>query len=185
MIAIEHHLPDGSYVTSIYGHLGNSRRVAVGDIVRAGEMIGAVGSSGIENGGFKPHLHFGLRSGRMFEPDRNLFLMVVDGKPDVIKLVSLDENEVEVQTPEGLPLPLDLPLAGHKFTITSRDGKQWLPAAALNFIQPPDFAVTGYGLSTDGWLDPTEFLTQMLTQFPQAPFGGAQRQPIVPANQRH
>jgi hypothetical protein len=59
-----------------------------------------------------------------------------------------------------------------------------MPAAALNFIQPPDFPIVGYGLSTTGWLDPTEFLTQMLTQFPQAPFGGVQRQPIVPANQR-
>jgi hypothetical protein len=149
-------------------------------------MIGTVGKSGTENGGFKPHLHFAVRSGRMFEPGRNLVPIVVNGQPEAIKLASLDENEVEVAMPTGLPTPLDLSLAGHQFSISARDGKYFMPAAALNYIQPRDFAITGYALSTDGWLDPTEFLTSMLNQFPQAPFGGEQHRPTTMAkNPRH
>ncbi len=67
-------------------------------------------------------------------------------------------------------------MAGHQFTIAKREGKIVMPASALNYIQPNDFAITGYGLSTEGWLNPTEFLSQMLTQFPQAPFGGGRQQ---------
>lgn len=124
VIAIEHRLLDGSYVTSIYGHLGSARRVSVGDVVQAGQMIGVVGKSGPENGGFKPHLHFGLRAGRLFEPQRNLFTVVIQGKPGVIKLASLEENEVELETPNELPLPLELTFGNHKFTISAHDGKQ-------------------------------------------------------------
>ncbi len=86
-------------MTSIYGHLGSARRVAVGDIVHAGEMIGTVGKSGVENGGFKPHLHFGIRSGRMFEPERVIFTVTAQGQTDAVKLINLDEHEVELEAP--------------------------------------------------------------------------------------
>ncbi len=175
VVAIEHHLPDGSYVTSIYGHLGNAQRVSVGDIVHAGEMIGAVGSSGVENGGFKPHLHFGIRAGRMFELERVIFTVGNQGQTDTVKLLNLDEKEAELETPSYFPLPLEINLYGHRFTIEKAEDKVVMAAAALNYIQPNDFAITGYGLSTDGWLNPTEFLSQMLTRYPQAPFGGVRQ----------
>jgi murein DD-endopeptidase MepM/ murein hydrolase activator NlpD len=184
VIAIEHHLPDGIYVTSIYGHLGNGRRVSVGDIVHAGEMIGAIGSIGVENGGFKPHLHFGIRSGRMFELGRKIFTITHEGQTDTVKLVNFDEKEIELETPSYFPLPMAINLYGHEFTISNVDDKIVMPAAALNYIQPNDFAITGYGLSTDGWLNPSEFLSQMLARYPQAPFGGVRQQAKTPNSNR-
>ena len=47
------------------------------------------------------------------------------------------------------------------FAITERDGKRYLPAAVLHLNFRADFAIVGYGLSTKGWLDPTEFLVKM------------------------
>ncbi len=132
VVAIEHHLPDGSYVTSIYGHLGNARRVAVGDIVHAGEMIGAVGQHRVENGGFKPHLHFGIRAGRMFELERVIFTVGTQGQTDTVKLVNLDEKQAELETPSYFPLPLEINLYGHRFTIEKAEDKVMMPAAALN-----------------------------------------------------
>lgn len=176
VVAIEHHLPDGSYVTSIYGHLGSARRVAAGDIVHAGQMIGTVGKSGTENGGYKPHLHFGLRAERMFEPGRAVMVVVLNGQADAIKIASMGEDEVELETPPDLPLPLELRFGERKFAIVERDHKSWMPTAVLNYLQSPEFPIVGYGLSTDGWLDPTEFLKQALSQYPKAPFGGGQQQ---------
>ncbi|HTU25040.1 MAG TPA: M23 family metallopeptidase [Pirellulales bacterium] len=161
LIVIEHRLPDGSFVTSIYGHLARRRLVAAGDVVAAGQMIGAIGKSGIENGGYKPHLHFGIRTGRLAEPGAEIFASVFAGQKAAIRLVALDENEVEVAVDEAIPLPFTLQLAGREFTIASRGGKQWLAAAALYCVQRPDFRIVGYGLTTEGWRDPTEFLHQM------------------------
>jgi murein DD-endopeptidase MepM/ murein hydrolase activator NlpD len=172
LMVIEHHLPDGSYVTAIYGHLATKRLVSVGDVVQAGQVIGAVGRPGIENGGFKPHLHFGLHDGRMFEPGCTLFTIHLNGKPVSITLVDLKDKEVELKSDGDLPTPLHLTFSDEKFSITPRDGKLYLPAAALNYIPRPDFPITGYALSTKGWLDPTEFLRKALDHFPRANFGG-------------
>ena len=176
LIVIEHRLSDGSFVTSIYGHLGPKRLVAVGDVVQAGQKIGTIGRAGEENGGYKPHLHFGLREGRMFEPGGLLTTAVIDMKPVPIKLVSLNETDVELSSESPLPSSIQLAVCQPQYSISYRDGKLWLPAAALNHIWRPDF-IAGYALSTEGWRDPTEFLLQMLNAFPRAPFGA----PAVPA----
>ena len=65
LIAIEHRLTNDLYVTTIYGHLGPDRQVQVGQIVEAGHQIGTIGKQSRNvNGGYKPHLHFGVRKGR-------------------------------------------------------------------------------------------------------------------------
>jgi len=61
----------GAGVHTLYGH--NSRNlVAVGDVVRAGQNIARIGSTGISTG---PHLHFEVReNGRHVNPGRYLGL---------------------------------------------------------------------------------------------------------------
>ncbi len=62
VIVLEHRLSDDKYATTIYGHLANERLVKAGDVVRAGQQIGAIGTTHV-NGGYKPHLHLGVREG--------------------------------------------------------------------------------------------------------------------------
>ncbi len=60
VVLIEHTLPDGSHVVSLYGHLKPSDQpVAVGEVVKMGARIGSLGSRA-ENGGWGVHLHFGI-----------------------------------------------------------------------------------------------------------------------------
>ncbi|RMD47715.1 MAG: hypothetical protein D6832_05450, partial [Alphaproteobacteria bacterium] len=55
-VAIRHLLPDGTPVTSYYGHMA-SMSVRVGQQVTLGEAIGTVGNAGHSTG---PHLHFSM-----------------------------------------------------------------------------------------------------------------------------
>jgi putative cell wall-binding protein len=60
---IEHQNVTGSKNVSLYGHLDPNRfKVSVGEIVNRGDVIGYLGSKDI-NGGWKTHLHFGIRKG--------------------------------------------------------------------------------------------------------------------------
>jgi murein DD-endopeptidase MepM/ murein hydrolase activator NlpD len=68
VIVIEHALDpplEGlDAVCSLYVHLGADRRVAVGDRVARGALIGTIGADrSEENGRYPAHLHFGLHSG--------------------------------------------------------------------------------------------------------------------------
>ncbi|MBI4878276.1 MAG: peptidoglycan DD-metalloendopeptidase family protein [Planctomycetes bacterium] len=68
VIVIEHRLDppeDGlDAVCSVSVHLGGDRRVAVGDVVAAGQVIGRIGKDrSEENGGYPAHLHFGIHMG--------------------------------------------------------------------------------------------------------------------------
>ena len=65
IVIIEHQLPkrEGSYC-SLYAHLAPSISVAVGQIVRKGQRIAALGRSNTwESGGYLAHLHFGIHRG--------------------------------------------------------------------------------------------------------------------------
>lgn len=60
VVLIEHFPNDESANVSLYGHLRPSdQRVSVGQIVSAGDVIGVLGNES-ENGGWTPHLHFGI-----------------------------------------------------------------------------------------------------------------------------
>jgi hypothetical protein len=65
-VVIEHRLPDGNYVTSIYGHLCGHQGYPLirnGSLVTKGQLIGYIGSDD-ENGDGREHLHLGIRIGR-------------------------------------------------------------------------------------------------------------------------
>jgi hypothetical protein len=66
VVVVEHLLPDGSSVCSIYGHLCSHpgySTVRDGSRVKQGEIMGYVGDR-FENGDGLEHLHLGLRKGR-------------------------------------------------------------------------------------------------------------------------
>lgn len=157
LVVLEHRLPDGNYGTTIYGHLANERLVNVGDVVRAGQQIGTIGTTHV-NGGYKPHLHLGVREGRMAEVGRKLILLPVGGKPVRLQIAELREDVVVVSGAEKLPEQLRLNLNGREFEISNHDGKAEVTSAFLSYVPSPEFAIVGYGLSTDGWLDPIAFL---------------------------
>jgi murein DD-endopeptidase MepM/ murein hydrolase activator NlpD len=72
VIVIEHALvpPVGEQasVCSFYVHLGSDRRVAVGDRVTRGTIVGRIGADrSEENGRYPAHLHFGLHRGPYYQ----------------------------------------------------------------------------------------------------------------------
>jgi murein DD-endopeptidase MepM/ murein hydrolase activator NlpD len=65
VVVVEHRLPDGNLICSIYGHLcGHSGYplISKGTAVRAGDVLGYIGDVH-ENGDGREHLHLGLRKG--------------------------------------------------------------------------------------------------------------------------
>jgi hypothetical protein len=167
LVVIEHRLADVSFVTSIYGHLASKRLVQEGDVVRAGQRIGSVGRAGVENGGYKPHLHFAIRTGRPLEPGRLLLTFERNGQAIPLRVAQVGETEVEVVADGTLPKTLQLP--DKTFEIDSREGKHFLPATVLQGWQSPEFVIVGYGLSTKGWRDPTEFFREKNAAQPPMP----------------
>ncbi len=64
IVIVEHKLPGGKFVCSLYSHLAPSICVKPGEVVEKGRKIGSVGRSHTwENGGYWSHLHFGLHEG--------------------------------------------------------------------------------------------------------------------------
>lgn len=64
VLVIEHKLPNGSYVSSVYGHMRAQGRATIEKEASKGELIGYLSSDPAENGGYDfTHIHFGIRSG--------------------------------------------------------------------------------------------------------------------------
>ncbi len=60
VILIEHTLPNGNEIVSLYGHLrATDPQVSEGQAVTAGGLLGYLGNTE-ENGGWRPHIHFGI-----------------------------------------------------------------------------------------------------------------------------
>jgi hypothetical protein len=174
-VAVEHQLPDGTYLTSIYGHLDNDRPVKVGDMVKAGQPIGAIGNTRV-NGGYKPHLHLGLRAGRLAEIGRKLVLMSLDGKGQLLTISEVRETTIVLSSSQELADRITAGQDRRIFQLTKRDGKAEVAAAFLRYVPSPEFTIVGYGLSTEGWLDPVAFLAAHQAEAPpveDARFGRA------------
>lgn len=64
LVLVRHVLPAGT-VTTLYGHLSGRRGLAVatGDSVVAGQGLGTTADDDEDGGGWRPHLHFGVRRG--------------------------------------------------------------------------------------------------------------------------
>ena len=170
-IAIEHRFGADDYVTTIYGHLGIDRRVDAGDVVSAGQQIGTIGRKHLRiNGGYTPHLHFGVREGRNAEVGSVLLRLNVDGRSCSLTLAALGRESIEVRLTEGAVPRIDLRLNGRRFDVETRDGKMIAPAALLWEIQRPGFALVGYAPSSDGWRDPIRFLRAHNADTNPAPF---------------
>lgn len=173
VVTIEHRLPDGEYFTTIYGHLGNDRLVVAGDLVEAGQPIGTIGKKDARiNGGFDPHLHFAVRQGRLAEPGCTLMVLQVGGRTHSLKLVAVEEDDIEVELPAEFSGSYVL-WNGRIYPLARRRDACFLPARLLWAIKlRPGFEIFGYGLSLEGWHDPVAFLRQHGADRNPAPFRG-------------
>ena len=169
LVVIEHQLGDERDVTTVYGHLANDCLVKSGDAARAGQQIGTIGTARV-NGGYKPHLHFGVREGRMAEKGRKLIDLTVNGKPTSLRIAEMREDAIVLSGADELPEGLQLNLNGQAFDVRRREGNVEVHPAIFSIIQPPEFAIVGYGLTTDGWQDPIAFLREHAADVSPAPF---------------
>lgn len=63
VVVIEHRLPDGTLLTSVYGHM-KPGGIAEGIEVQKGQFIGTIDTAAsFANHHYTPHLHFGIRKG--------------------------------------------------------------------------------------------------------------------------
>lgn len=61
LVAVEHQLRGGEYVTSYCAHLSHDIDVTLGQQVRRGDKLGEIGpATTVENGGYWPHVHLGI-----------------------------------------------------------------------------------------------------------------------------
>ncbi len=171
-VVIEHRVSEDEYVTAIYGHLGADRMVHVGDSVSAGQQIGTIGRNHRRiNGGFKPHLHFGIRSGRLIEIGATFAVFQINGQNRSIKLQAVLDAEIEVELSDPSLRLGQLELNGKVFDFDYRDGKIFAPSAMLWSVPSrPGFELVGYSLSIEGWNDPVAFLREQAADTNPAPF---------------
>ena len=171
VVMIEHRLPNGEFFTTICGHLDHDRRVAVGDVVQAGQRIGSIGRKNPQiNGGFNPHTHFGVRKGRNAEVGAVIMRMRINGEAYPIKIAALQEDFVELDLPDSMPRLDSIRLNDVPFPFQERDGKRCLPAKILWVTRRPDFPLVGYELKLDAWHDPLAFLREHQADTNPAPF---------------
>lgn len=173
LIVIEHREPDGSLFSSLYGHLGNDRRVRIGDLVTAGQQIGTIGrKSPMINGGYEPHVHFGIRRGGDWQPGDTIFeVKSPEGREFVIWLDEAGEirSRVTVEPkPEHLlrvnvnGTPAELLPEGDDFSI---------PSFVLHATAPKGSVGqnAGYAPALGNWRDPVAFLRERHADAAPAP----------------
>ena len=158
LIAVEHRLPDGSYVMAIYGHCGWDMLVKPGDVVTKGQKIATCGMScAVENGGYGAHLHFGISEGPFRRPagvargsSVNLEFEDKTVAAPVLRLVYDPDSKDQYGFP-GLGLVVKFP-----------DGTEKLcPVPAPDMGRQVGW-MQGYVKDCVGWFDPREFIGERL-----------------------
>ena len=174
LVVIEHRLPDGEFVTTIYGHLDTDRLVQVGDLVRAGQQIGEVGRRHpLINGGYHEHLHFGVRAGRLAEPGRALLPLDFGSGQALARIATVSEDDLELdcgKLPESAG-DFRLNVAGLQQEFRRR-GDRYVVSSRLLWLIPttPDFPLVGHTSSPEGFFDPIAFLRARHADTRPAPF---------------
>jgi len=139
-VVIEHVDDKGEAFCSLYAHLGPLVCVRVGRRVKRGQKIGTVGRRFTwTNGGYGAHLHFGIHRGRFSGGMRvgDTVTVLVDGKPEKLKVISVDGSIAVVQGPES----------AKKLRIPNRRG--WI----TGYLPPAKFKSGDHG-----WVDPQAFI---------------------------
>ncbi|MCA8997290.1 MAG: peptidoglycan DD-metalloendopeptidase family protein [Planctomycetaceae bacterium] len=164
-ILIEHKTPDQQVFNSFYAHLGDERFVQVGDIVTAGQRIGSIGrKSVVVNGGYDPHLHFGMRTGQIGKPGQDAFGFVIGGKPVIAKLISVDEAMMKLSLSSELPGDLKFQVGRpgdmREVRLVKKEDHYELPSWFLCGMMPrsKEMHIAGYTPTIEGWFDPIQFL---------------------------
>jgi len=158
LIVLEHRLPDGRYLTSVYGHCAFDVLVAPGDIVECGQRIGTQGlSCSVENGGYGAHLHFGLGDGPFRRPAG---LATGDS-------VNVDLGDRKVKAPvlrlvysAGKKNSLGCPLTG--FVVRIPDGTERTVDVPEQPVQREVGWFKAYVRDCRGWLDPQTTLPELV-----------------------
>lgn len=172
IIVIEHQLSETESCLTLYAHLGDDRLVSPGDLVMAGQQIGTIGrDSPLVNGGYKPHLHFGVRTGAWLPPGRRVLQLQFNGEPTEVRLLELGEDRARVALTPDVPGAFEMSLRDGdtlKFT-PAEEGGHFLPAWYL-YHAPPPTHFAGYAPDLEGWRDPLAFLREQGAAGSPAPY---------------
>ena len=158
IIVIEHHFPNEGYFTSVYGHLGTNRLVETGEAVQAGQMIGRIGAKNpYINGGYIPHLHFGIRKGRMGEENGILSVVPVDGKFYAMRMTSISADKVVVELDRDNPISPPAGIVAPENAPPVRERQEY-PARLMWTMNRFGFHIVGHTDDARPWLNPLAFL---------------------------
>ena len=156
LVVLEHLLPSGDYVTSLYGHAGWDVLVKPGELVKKGRKIASQGlSCAVENGGYGSHIHFGIGDGpfrRSKKHAKGESMTVAAGDKQVTgKILRLTYSK-EKKGASGWPLVAAVVQLPDRSTVEApleeepaQDQIAWMQA----YIQ-----------KCEGWLNPETFLPE-------------------------
>jgi len=157
LVAIEHRLPDGRYLTSVYGHCGSDVLVHAGEVVHCGQRIASQGlSCSVENGGYGAHLHFGLGDGPFRRPAGlaagDKANLESDGKKEATPVLRLVYGTKD--NSHGWPLTA--------FVVRLPDGTERTVEVPEQPLQREIGWFQAYVKNCRGWLDPQTMLPQLV-----------------------
>jgi murein DD-endopeptidase MepM/ murein hydrolase activator NlpD len=156
LLVLEHLLPSGDYVVSVYGHAAWDVLVKPGDAVKKGQKIATQGlSCAVENGGYGSHIHFGIGDGPFRRPRKHAkgetLQVESGGKPAQGKIVRFVYSK-ERKGSRGWPLVAAVVQLPDRSTVEvameeeeAQDELAWMQA---------------YVQKCEGWLNPETFLPE-------------------------